>query len=553
MAIKFNWKDLQKRILNWVEAQKVMLNWIQIWPEWTPPPPPTPVYTRWVYWSQPLWLISISTNGSDWITITDKNVWASAVWNEWDTLTNANVGLCYQWWNDYWFTWNDNFPVIAWKLTAGNAYWPWNNWVNSQYYISDGNYPYNWNNAQNSNLWWWVTGDVSYIWNGGKQWFHVPTWNEWYFVRGILRQLWLITWQYTDYAPSTPVMAYLKMPLAWYLDNIGYSNNPTIWLKDDGVWWYYASSVEESDGKCWAFLFNESTIRWYSPSLLKCLGTSIRLFKNVVEIPDSSWTTEYYNSNTWGWIYWNQSLGLISISPDGLYWLTMEDKNLGATQVWNVWDTLSEANCGKYYQWWNTYGFPWIWNPGIGSITSYYGYINTTWYSWTNPYYSMIFAWPSSYIVNTDWQEPHNSNIWWWKVSITQGTKWISILPSGTHIPTLIEWKNLIAMCDGFWGRNWTDKCASEYLKLPPTWHHYSGSTDWYDVGTRWYYLFSSIDTNYYEYPLSTVSWFRTKPWRQQESWIATTTFEPCSWAFIRPFTDTPVVPDTSWTVLYTR
>ena len=33
MAIKINWKDLQKRIINWIEVEKVMCNWVQIRPE----------------------------------------------------------------------------------------------------------------------------------------------------------------------------------------------------------------------------------------------------------------------------------------------------------------------------------------------------------------------------------------------------------------------------------------------------------------------------------------------------------------------------------------
>ena len=36
MAIKINWKDLQKRIINWIEVEKVMCNWVQIRPESLP-------------------------------------------------------------------------------------------------------------------------------------------------------------------------------------------------------------------------------------------------------------------------------------------------------------------------------------------------------------------------------------------------------------------------------------------------------------------------------------------------------------------------------------
>ena len=56
------------------------------------------------------------------------------------------------------------------------------------------------------------------------------------------------------------------------------------------------------------------------------------------------------------WIYYNENLWLISYSVDWQNWITIADKNLWATQVYNYWDVMTEANCWKFYQWWNNYG-----------------------------------------------------------------------------------------------------------------------------------------------------------------------------------------------------
>jgi hypothetical protein len=47
------------------------------------------------------------------------------------------------------------------------------------------------------------------------------------------------------------------------------------------------------------------------------------------------------------WVYWNEGQGLISASFDGLLWYTLEDKNVGATTVWN--GTIDISNQGPSY------------------------------------------------------------------------------------------------------------------------------------------------------------------------------------------------------------
>lgn len=105
------------------------------------------------------WLISISSNGTTWYTIADKNLWATTVYNYWDTLSENNCGKVYQRWNNYWFSWDANYNTS--QITQSSTkvdvstYWPWNYYSSSTWITV--------NPRQNStndgyNLRWWVTG-----------------------------------------------------------------------------------------------------------------------------------------------------------------------------------------------------------------------------------------------------------------------------------------------------------------------------------------------------------------------------------------------------------
>ena len=117
----------------------------------------TSIEAGWIFWSSSEWLISLSSDWQTWITIADKNLWATTVRNSWDTLSETNCWKYYQRWNNYWFprTW-----TIANQSTTqvdASSYWPWN------YYSSDTFIKYSgrWDTTDNWNLWWWVTWVVS--------------------------------------------------------------------------------------------------------------------------------------------------------------------------------------------------------------------------------------------------------------------------------------------------------------------------------------------------------------------------------------------------------
>lgn len=112
---------------------------------------------KWIYWNSSLWLISIVTQ-YDWtFTMSDKNLWATTVYNQWDALTDANCWWYYQRWNNYMF----GSTVSEYRTTQTNAstYWPWNYYSNN-IFIYRTSSPYKWDTSDNANLRWWVDGNV---------------------------------------------------------------------------------------------------------------------------------------------------------------------------------------------------------------------------------------------------------------------------------------------------------------------------------------------------------------------------------------------------------
>lgn len=117
------------------------------------------LWSAWIFWNQTEWLISI-TNWTTGYTIMDKNLWATTVYNNGDTLTQANMWNMYQWWNNYWFPSTWTISNTSPTQVDASDYWPnTENW----YYSSDTFIKWNndWSSVQNDDLWWWVTWVVT--------------------------------------------------------------------------------------------------------------------------------------------------------------------------------------------------------------------------------------------------------------------------------------------------------------------------------------------------------------------------------------------------------
>lgn len=258
---------------------------------------------------------------------------------------------------------------------------------------------------------WWISGGDSYV---AMQWpcpsgFHVPMSSEWQSILDSFTDKWYSWTQIT-----TLFVYFAKIPLAWYRD---YTTWATHNQDGSSMWAYWCCTW--NNYRNIEIASNPRTTNYY-----EWFWVSIRPFKDTPVAPDSSWTDEL-----WLWlIYWNSSLWLVSISLIWWWWITMADKNLWATQVYNISGEIvatSQATCWNYYQWGNNYWFPRTWSLTTSSTT-----VDTTGY-WPWNYYSS-----STYILNrTWWGDIRNPNLRWW-------TTWITPIP--TELTKLYKWNTLI-------------------------------------------------------------------------------------------------------------
>lgn len=287
MAIKINWKDLQKRIINGKEVEKVILNWVQIWPESSPV-----IVWAWSYWNQSLGLISVSADGTNWTTVADKNLGASNARQDWATLGEINCGSYFQRWNNYFFPWTGDVTYNSDYTVNISNYWPDNYYSWSTFswkrnwWIEDPRW--NWGRAEN--LRGYTTGtNVARKWPCAT-WFHIPTLNE--FIN-----LCAVFWWLQNYGSNGPtIRAWLLLPFAWTRSSANHA--PTQWQGSNTTLRtcdYYMSS-NTSYSNC--VVINNDTYNNISlPNQSINIWASIRPFKNEPVVPDSTWTVLYQPNN----------------------------------------------------------------------------------------------------------------------------------------------------------------------------------------------------------------------------------------------------------------
>lgn len=233
--------------------------------------PPQPITTPWIYHSAELWLISLSSDWSNRITIADKNLWATTVYNDWDTLSQANCGRYYQWGNKYWFprTW-----TVTKSSTRVNAssYWPWNYYI-SIIFITRSSTPYNWSSVRNDNLWGWVTWTNEAMQWPCPSWYHVPKNTERQAVvdAGVSLGVWTSSW-------GNNFRVKLKLPFAGYRDYLYSSVNV------QGSYGEYWSSIAYNDGAAYSLAVGSTTLTPQDKNAY-ANGYSIRPFANTPRPP----------------------------------------------------------------------------------------------------------------------------------------------------------------------------------------------------------------------------------------------------------------------------
>ena len=234
---------------------------------------PQPVWA-WIYHSPSLWLISLSSDWETRITIADKNLGATQVYNNWDTLTEANCWKYYQRWNNHWFPFTGTFFNKSMEQVDTTWYWPGNYYDSDTFiYTTAGSYIDDWSSTPNNNLWWEITDTTTARQWPCNTWYHVCSYNDLFTFSTIL--LYFISkW----IAPNDIHKTYLKMPYAWYISKI---------LVHTDVWnWLYI----------WTSSYNPNYYyTWYSyvyplVNMPRMIGCPIRPFKDTASVPNSERT-----------------------------------------------------------------------------------------------------------------------------------------------------------------------------------------------------------------------------------------------------------------------
>ena len=277
----------------------------------------------WIYRNQTEWIISLSSDGTTWITIADKNLWATQVYNSWDTLSQANSGNFYQRWNNYGFPFTWATTTSSTQVNA-STYWPWN-YYSSGTFITSSNYY--WDSSQNWNLWWWETWT-----NAAMQWpcdndFHIPSPTDYSSMYSII-----ITWLWLADNSST-METYLMMPMSWRLD-YGTWQPYEQWERG-----YYRMSTIYNSNKKYAASFYFLSTKIGNDNTATQVWHPIRPFKNEAVIPDRTWTKLYWDDlplpqikrfiNNWNYYYFGDA-------PIHISWLALDKSSIALTTVWQT-------------------------------------------------------------------------------------------------------------------------------------------------------------------------------------------------------------------------
>lgn len=233
--------------------------------------PIVPITTSWIYHNSSLWLISLSSDWSTRYTIADKNLGATTVYNNWDTLSWSNCGSYFQRGNVRAFPnmWTASFSYSSTAVDA-STYWPWNYynwwWINVNPRDSTINY----------DLYWWVTDTVEAKKWPCDTWYHIPSITEW----TDLFNLWVSMWVWSASSYSN-LISYLKLPLAWIRN---WSDTTMLYVNQAAAYWS-ATRSNANNGKMLLILW--SVDLWSHFNVY--YGFPIRAFKNEATQPREWW------------------------------------------------------------------------------------------------------------------------------------------------------------------------------------------------------------------------------------------------------------------------
>ena len=328
-------------------------------------------YPSWVYWSESLWLITAIWN-QEIITIKDKNLGATTVYEYWDTLSEVNAWKLFQWWNNYWFPFA--WSVSVWGLSADlTQYWPWN-YFYSDVFVKNSNF-----SSTNWNLWWDTTNTLEARQWPCETWYHVPSSSEFTTLYNIYIFNW---WTSSNWDLFTH---FYKLPIAWF--RVSYSAETAVWWE-----WMYWSSTPAPRASIQLHFTSSSIHPNYD--LVWWYWWTIRPFKNSYVLPDSSWVALVWSSEGlpapsnpggwggalwWWWWWWGDELWIAQEPFDPTSYII----RMYASCYWYSWN-LPEW---FWYSWYYTdcnINYTWFANTFWWHIQSDWSVVYDSWYDILN-------------------------------------------------------------------------------------------------------------------------------------------------------------------------
>lgn len=304
--------------------------------------------------------------------------------------------------------------------------------------------------------------------------------------------------------------------LVWLWISLGLWGAQMTYLKVPATWaYYYWWDSLSWRNKAWQIRCCDATANyWTIIYWLFSRGTStgsknyiaaIRPRKDVPTIPDNTWTTifDWSSIASWAWIFWKESQQIISLSADGVNWITIADRNVWATQAWTA---ETSACVWKVFQRWNNYWFTYNWDsaPTFPSRTS--TKVDTSGY-WPSEYSSSAYY---DWWSNQDWSSVVNNDLRWW-------VTWV--VPSGYvlvekqvypgRLPIDYQEVEYIQSTGTQWIDTWvtpTSGTMSQFKFMPKWW------TWWVAL---WYYVWNdNNDWRFFTWYWSTSAIYTQNPWR---------------------------------------
>ena len=446
----------------------------------------------WIYHNATLWLISLSSDGSNWITIADKNLWATQVWNSWDALSEANAGKYYQWGNNYGFPFTWSVTTSSSQVNAQN-YWPWN-YYSSSTFITRSSSPYRWDSTDNWNLWWWDTWTNAAMQWPCAEWYHIPLNAEWQSVKSVWTTLG------GGSSAGTNFWIALKLPFAWsrglfYADISQQGTRGIYWASSRYDWNFaYAIDFEASD-------ISQNTVA-------RANGCSVRPFKNEAVIPDYNdvWDTLYWDElpdrpippeppvpvkklkwlmNKWNFYYFDEA-------PTHASSVTLNESSITLTEVWQTYQltaTVSPSDAVEKKVHWSSSditvatvtqtGLVTCVTPGECTITA-----TCDWVSATCSVSAIIEAYIEFLLVWWGWWgwNINKASWWWWAWWLLHCCDYL-----------ITSWQYCVVVWDWWWTwawysqTEWFNWCNSTFDWITAYWWWGWAGTSWYNYWQNWW------------------------------------------------------------------